>query len=303
MRFTLRQLEVFLAVARHESVSLAGHDLAMSQSAVSSALADLETQFDLLLFDRVGKRLQLNGSGRALRPRAEALIEQARELEAGLGNQSSMGLLRVGATLSIGNYLTVPLMARFMREHSGAQVTLDVANTAEIARKVQNFEIDVGLVEGEVQDPELEVTRWCDDQLVVFCGANHPFAKKRSLGDRELREAAWIVRERGSGTRQAFEHAMHGIFPELRIVLELQHTEAIKSAVRAGLGVGCVSRIALEEAFRHKSLVPCHVPGRDFGRAFFFVLHRHKYRSAGIRSWLELCKRNVDARGALRIEQ
>lgn len=303
MRFTLRQLEVFLAVARHESVSLAGSDLAMSQSAVSSALADLETQFDVLLFDRVGKRLQLNGSGRALRPRAEALLEQARELEVGLGNQAAAGLLRVGATLSIGNYLTVPLMARFMREQPGAQVTLDVANTAEIARKVQNFEIDVGLVEGEVQDPELEVTRWCDDQLVVFCGAGHPFAKKRSLGDRELREAAWIVRERGSGTRQAFEHAMHGIFPELRLVLELQHTEAIKSAVRAGLGVGCVSRIALEEAFRHKSLVPCHVPNRDFGRAFFFVLHRHKYRSAGIRNWLELCKRNVDARGKLRIDQ
>jgi DNA-binding transcriptional LysR family regulator len=295
MRFTLRQLEVFLAVARSESVSRAAEQLAMSQSAVSSALADLEQQFDLLLFDRIGKRLQLGGLGLSLRPRAEALLEQARALEHGLSNRSEVGALRVGATLTIGNYVAVPLMARFMREHPGARVSLDVANTEEIARKVSNFEIDVGLVEGELQEAELEVTRWCDDELVVFCAPSHPFAKRRALRDDDLRNAAWIVRERGSGTRQAFDLAMHGILPELQIALELQHTEAIKSAVEAGLGVGCVSRIAVEDAFRHGSLVPCKAPHRDFRRQFYFVLHRRKYRSAGVQRWLELCRQQFRA--------
>jgi DNA-binding transcriptional LysR family regulator len=295
MRFTLRQLEVFLAVARDESVSRAAEQLAMSQSAVSSALADLEQQFDILLFDRIGKRLQLGGLGRSLRPRAEALLEQARALEQGLANRNEVGSLRVGATLTIGNYVTVPLMAHFMREHPGARVTLEVANTAEIARKVSNFEIDVGLVEGELQEPDLDVTRWCDDELVVFCAPSHPFAKRRALADEELRTAAWIVRERGSGTRQAFDLAMHGILSELQIALELQHTEAIKSAVEAGLGVGCVSRIAVAEAFRHGALVPCKVPYRDFRRQFYFVLHRHKYRSAGVLRWLELCREQFPA--------
>jgi DNA-binding transcriptional LysR family regulator len=94
----------------------------------------------------------------------------------------------------------------------------------------------------------------------------------------------------GSGTRQAFEHAMHGILPELQIALELQHTEAIKSAVEAGLGVGCVSRIALEEAFRHRDLIACEVPHRNFKRQFHFALHRHKYRSTGLQTWLALCR-------------
>jgi DNA-binding transcriptional LysR family regulator len=295
MRFTFRQLEVFLAVARSESVSRAAEQLAMSQSAVSSALADLEQQFDLLLFDRIGKRLQLGGLGLSLRPRAEALLEQARALEHGLSNRSDVGALRVGATLTIGNYVAVPLMARFMREHPGARVSLDVANTAEIARKVSNFEIDVGLVEGELQEAELEVTRWCDDELVVFCAPSHAFAKRRTLRDDDLRNAAWIVRERGSGTRQAFDLAMHGILPELQIALELQHTEAIKSAVEAGLGVGCVSRIAVEDAFRHGSLVACKALHRDFRRQFYFVLHRHKYRSAGVQRWLELCRQQFRA--------
>jgi DNA-binding transcriptional LysR family regulator len=287
MRYTLRQLEVFLAVAQQESVSRAAETLAMSQSAVSGALADLERQFDILLFERLGKRLQLSGLGRSLRAHAEALQEHAQEFENELARHDAVGLLRVGATLSIGNHLMVPEIARFMREHPGARLTLDVANTVEIARQVTNFEIDIGLVEGELQEPELHVKRWRPDELVVFCAPSHPFAHQTELSDADLIGAPWIVRERGSGTRQAFDRAMHGILPDLRIVLELQHTEAIKSAVETGLGVGCVSRIALEDSFRYRTLVPCNVPQRDFHRWFYLVVHRQKYQSATMLSFLE----------------
>ncbi len=289
MRYSLRQLEVFLAVARSESVSRAASELGMSQSAVSGALADLERQFDILLFDRIGKRLRLSQLGHSLRPRCDALYEQALELEQAFSNESDVGVLRVGATLTIGNYVTVPLVARFMNEHPAARVTLEVANTAEIARKVANFEIDVGLVEGELHDPDLDVTAWCDDELSVFCAPDHPLAGRATLSDDDLLGAVWIVRERGSGTRQAFEHAMRGLLPDLRIALELQHTEAIKSAVESGLGIGCVSRLALEDAFARGSLAPCHVPHRDFRRQFCFVLHKQKHKSAAIQTWLELC--------------
>jgi DNA-binding transcriptional LysR family regulator len=292
MRYTLRQLEVFLAVARVESVSQAAEALAMSQSAASSSLADLERQFGIQLFDRIGKRLQLSALGRAVRGPAEAMLDRARDLEGVLQSEGEVGGLRIGATLTIGNHLAVPLMARFMREHQGARVTLAVANTVEIARQVANFEIDVGLIEGEIDEPELEVSPWRDDQLVVFCAPTHPFARKRALDDEDLRQAAWIVREQGSGTRQAFDRAMHGLLSQLHIALALQHTEAIKGAVEAGLGVGCISRIALEDAFKHGSLRPCRVPHRDFRRKFFFLLHKEKYRSAGIQRWLDLCRRD-----------
>jgi DNA-binding transcriptional LysR family regulator len=291
MRYSLRQLEVFLAVATHDSVSRAGRTLGMSQSAVSESLAELERQFSVRLFERRGKRLSLSELGRGLRPSAEALLAQARELEERLADQASVGTLRIGATLSIGDYLAPRLLARFMREQPGARVTLYVANTAEIAQRVRNFELDVGLVEGELLEPELEVTRWRPDELVVFCAPQHPFAKKRQLVDRDLLKARWIVREAGSGTRQAFERAMQGLLPELDIALELQHSEAILSAVKAGMGVGCLSRIALEDALADRRLVECKVPKRNFQRHFFFVLHKQKYRSAGVRAWLELCQR------------
>jgi DNA-binding transcriptional LysR family regulator len=290
MRFTLRQLEVFLAVARVESVSKAASTLAMSQSAVSGALGDMERQFDVQLFDRLGKRLQLSALGRAVRGRAEATLDQARDLERALDDRKQVGRLRIGATLTTGNYLVAPLMARFKREHPGADLTLAVANTEEIARQVANFEIDVGLVEGEVEHAALDITPWRDDELVVFCAAAHPLARKRSLTDEDLREATWILREPGSGTRQTFDRAMHGLLSQLQIALELQHTEAIKVAVEAGLGVGCVSRIALQESFRSGTLRACRVPGRDFRRQFYFLLHKQKYRSPGIQHWLELCR-------------
>jgi len=288
MRYTLRQLEVFLAVARTGSVSRAGDELAMSQSAVSGALADLERQFDVRLFDRLGKRLRLSDLGRALRSRAEAVWDEAHELETALAGHDDTSRLRVGATLTIGNYVAVPLMARYMREKPGALVRLDIANTEEIARRVANFELDVGLIEGELSHPHLTVTPFRDDELVVFAAPSHPLAKKRTLSDADLRDAQWIVREHGSGTRQAFDRAMTGILPDLHIALELPHTEVIKRAVEAGLGLGCVSRLALVDAFKAGTLKPRPVPHRDFRRQFYTVVHRQKHVGADLRRWLAL---------------
>jgi DNA-binding transcriptional LysR family regulator len=289
MRYSLRQLEVFLETAQQQNITRAAKALSMSQSAASSALKELEQQFDIQLFDRIGKRLQLNELGRLLQPRAQALMEQARALETDLDRHADAGPLKVGATLTIGNYLMVPLMGRYMAQTNAAKVSLHVANTREIVERVVSFDLDIGLIEGEMQHPELQITPWRDDELVVFCAPSHPLAQHQQLSDKDLLNAQWIVREAGSGTRQVFERALQGLLPQLQISLELQHTEAIKRAVESGMGVGCLSVIALREAFKHKTLVPLSVPQRDFRRKFYFILHRHKYLSAGIQRWLALC--------------
>ncbi|OOV88070.1 LysR family transcriptional regulator [Oceanospirillum linum] len=296
MRYSLRQLEVFLAAAHFENITKAAQNLSMSQSAASSALKELEQQFDIQLFDRVGKRLQLNELGRLLRPRAASLLAQAQELEIALQQHQQPGNLKVGATLSIGNYLAVNLMAQYMASQPDAKVTLDVENTAAIARKVVNFELDVGLVEGEIQHPELEVIPWREDELVVFASCNHPLAAAgKVLDDQALKSANWILRETGSGTRQTFDRIMSGILPELNVLLELQHTEAIKRAVEAGMGLGCLSRVTLEDAFSRGALVPLAIPHRNTRRLFYFILHKQKYRSAGVSRWLQLCREASDA--------
>ena len=291
MHFTLKQLRIFLAVASHENVSRAAEELSISQSAASTALKELEHRFNISLFDRVGKRLQLNEQGALLRPQAAALISQATQIESALMNHSDMGGIKVGATLTIGNYLAIGIIASFMQEHPLAKVELTVENTESIAYKVLNFELDIGLIEGELQEPDLDVDLWREDRLIVFCSPHHPLAKANKLKDQDLVEADWIVREKGSGTRQAFDRAMSGLLSETNLRLELQHTEGIKRAVEAGLGIGCLSELTLRDAFVQGTLVPLCAPQRDWRRKFYFILHKQKFLSRGVQSWIEHCKK------------
>ena len=293
MRYTLRQLEVFLAIAHFENVSHAAHHLSMSQSAASGALKELEGLYDIKFFERAGKRLKLNELGRQFWPRAEALLAQARELESDLQSRRDLGRLNVGATLTIGNYLAVAIMADYMAQQPGARVHLEVANTRSIVDRVLSLELDLGLIEGELNHPDLELLPWREDELVVFCSPDHPLSSKQALTDEDLRAGHWIVLESGSGTRQTFGRALHGLVAELDLALEPEHTEAIKRAVETGLGISCLSRVCLQEAFKRGSLVELSVPHRDFNREFYFVLHRQKYRSPGIERWLELCRASV----------
>ena len=291
MHFTLKQLKVFLAVASHENVSMAAEELAMSLSAASTALKELEQRFDVVLFDRVGKRLQQNEQGALLRQQAAALLSQAEQIESSLIRHSDVGELKVGATLTIGNYVAIGIMAAFIQDHPSAQVELDVENTQAIASKVRNFELDIGLIEGELQEPDLDVQYWRDDTLSVFCSPQHPLAKKKELSDVDLKQADWIIREKGSGTRQAFDRAMSGMLSEIILRLELQHTEGIKRAVEAGLGIGCLSELTLQDAFKRGTLVPLLAPQRDWTRKFYFILHKQKFLSRGVQSWIEHCKK------------
>ena len=295
MKLSLRQLEVFVAVARHQSVSRAADQLALSQSAASAALAELERQFDVRLFDRVGKRVRLNDFGAQLLPRAAEMLDRARELEALLQAKDAPGELHVGATLTIGNYLGTLIVSDFMQRHPGSKVTLDVQNTANIIAKVAGFDLDLGLVEGRCQHPDIDVIPWGDDSLEVFAAPHHPLAKKRRLTPDDLAAADWILREPGSGTRETFDLAVAGVLPTVKIKLELSHTEAIKRAVESGLGIGCISRLALREAFRRGSLVRLKAPFLKMDRQFLILVHKQKYRTSTSRQFVELCRQHMAA--------
>ncbi len=294
MKYTLRQLEIFLAAAHFQSISKAAEKLFMSQSAASESLKTLEAQFEVQLFDRIGKTLRLNEFGHSVRPLAQALLDQAEDFESAMRKHSVVGNLKIGATLSIGNYLAINLFAEFMERHPDSEPTLHVANSTEIQRMIHNFELDVGLVEGEVLDTDLESMFWRKDELQVFCSPSHPLAKKGRLDIQDIESVSWVVRETGSGTRQAFDWAMRAHLSKLNLRLELQHTEAIKRAVEANLGIGCLSSVTLQEAFKRGSLVPIALPDHDLRRNFYLVLHKRKYRSAGIQQWIHLCQELKD---------
>ncbi len=288
MKFSLRQIEIFSAIAREQNVSRAAERLCMSQSAASNALVELERQFDCPLFDRVGKSLHLNASGRALLPMAEQLLDQAREIESCLGG-GVLAPLTVGATLTIGNYLGTLVIAEYMQQHPEAQVSLQVANTQSIVERLLRFDCDIGLIEGEVSHPDLLVEPWLDDELVVFCGPAHPLAVAGTADTATLAGQAWILREQGSGTRRQFEQGVAPLLGRYNLRLELEHTEAIKRAVESNLGIGCLSRLALREAFRRGSLVEIATPQLDLRRHFYRVRHARRHESRAVQTFCAVC--------------
>ncbi|ADI29409.1 LysR family transcriptional regulator [Methylotenera versatilis] len=291
MKYSLRQLEIFVAICRTESVSRASEALSLSQSATSTALSELERQFDLQLFDRGGKSLRINETGQQLLPRAVELLDRAKEIENLLQGHAGFGHMRIGATLTVGNYLATILVARFLQEHSESRIQLKVHNTSTIVQQIANHELDLGMIEGDCNHPDIEVQPWIADELVVFSAPNHPLASQRKVSLEQLLQEDWILREKGSGTRATFDRAFHSYHSQLKIRLELEHTEAIKRAVESGLGIGCISRLALKDAFRRGSLVPISTPSLNLSRFFYFLWHKQKYQTTGIREFLDLCRR------------
>ncbi len=295
MKYTLRQLEIFLTIAKYQNISKAAAELYMSQSAASAALQNLEHAYEISLFDRQGKKLILNATGASLRFEAERLLTQCESFENFLLKHNDFGHLKIGASFTIGNHLLPKHLADYLAEFPEADVDFDIANTPDIVAKVLNYEVDIGMIEGDIQHKNLNLIPWKDDELVVFCSANHPYAKKQQLNNKDIKEAQWILREPDSGARHTFDKAFSDLLPDLNIFLEFKHNEAIKKAVEAGLGIGCLSYIVLQNNFNYGDLVPLSLPKRQLSRTFYFALSKAQTDKHAVKRWMELCENQATA--------
>lgn len=289
MKYSLRQIEIFLAAARTENISQAAAALSMSQSAASSSLSQLEQQFGVQLFERTGKSLRLSNTGIAMRNHAQQLMDKALGFQELLDGSADTGHLNIGASLTIGNYLGVRYFSDYVANYPDTDAHFEISNSTDIINKVLNFELDIGLVEYEAHHKDLQLIPWRQDQLQVFCSPSHPYANKPYLNATDINNARWILREPNSGTRQTFDRAMQGLLPNLDIFLELGHNEAIKRAVEANIGIGCLSEVALASNLKNGDLVALPLSNRSMHRHFYFVLNRHRERTKALERWIELC--------------
>ena len=216
-------------------------------------------------------------------------MDRAKEIESQLSGLAGYGEMHIGATLTIGNYLANLLVANFLKDYPESNIRLQVHNTKTIVQQVANHELDLGMIEGDCSHPDLHIEPWVADELAIFCAPDHPLAKKKKLNLDALLKEIWILREKGSGTRETFDRAFKD--KNLNIRLELEHTEAIKRAVESGLGIGCISRLALKDAFRRGSLVSLDVPNIKLNRYFYFLWPKKKYQTSGMKEFLILCKK------------
>ena len=289
MAISLRKLEVFATIAKLGSATKAAKQLLLSQSAVSMALADLENHHDGEVFIRRGRRLILNDRGKLLLPLAEEILKQSTDFAKRLESsaQEPTGELKIGASTTIGNYLLPLLVANFSKKYPKGRITMQVGNSEVISESLAQGRLDLALIEGPCHTEGLQQIHWRDDQLVIIAAPDHPWVKKDKVDQQELVEAEWIMREAGSGTREVFEHALGLPLKQLPAVVELGHTEAIKKAVEAGLGVSCLSRLAVQRELNLGVLVAIATP-LDLSRSLTLLLPESNYQSPLLKAGLEM---------------
>ncbi len=293
MTITLRQLEIFEKVASGRHVTQASEQLFITQSAVSMAIAELEKFIGAPLFERHGRRLLLNDRGRLIVPKVQDVLRQISTIEQMLIESvgEPIGILRAGASTTVGNYLLPAIVGEFSRQYPRAKVLLQVGNTGQIEHEVETGALDLGIIEGPTHTGSLHSTLWRSDELVVIVEKTHPWAQQKKVSNSLLEQAPWIMREKGSGTREVFESAMKKKGIAFTVSMELGHTEAIKKAVEAGLGISCLSRMAVAREIEHGWLMEVNT-NLDLRRNLIVLTRDSGYRTALLTAFLSLLEAN-----------
>ena len=289
-RITLKQLSVFVTIYQTGSTSRASEALHLSQSAVSSALTELEARLQMTLFERVGRRLNQHPNAHPIYIQAQAILGQALTLEHYHKHQA--GQIHIGASTTIGNYVLPPLLAKLYKALPDANVDMYIANTQEVVSEVEQLNIDIALVEGMPRPTDMKVLEqraWRTDTLVVFAKHDSRWLKEFSayndidncyeLSAEQLATLPLLVREAGSGTRQIIDEQLLQYLPNAEVIMAIQQSEAIKHMVSADIGLGCLSQHVIQAELAKGQLVQVKVAGIDLSRTWWLVWHKARHQS------------------------
>lgn len=264
--FSLKQLTVFDAIARLGSVSEAADELAMTQPAASMSLQQLESALGTELFVRVRKRMVLSERGKQLQPMARSLLVEARGIMSSMNSETHNELIRVGASPTVGGYLLNDICTEFMRKHPQVRLSISVLPAFDVIARVDEMALDVGLIEFITVRTTLEMTRWREEALVVFCSPEHPLAaSKRPLRTADLRGQRWCLQHRFSDTRRQFTLALMERIESMEIVLESDSLSILQQAVMFNVGMGCLPRPCIAQALASGHLVELHIKDLALG--------------------------------------
>ena len=291
----LRQLEVFAAVVEARSFSRAAEALHLTQSTVSEHVRLLEEELGTRLFDRLGRQTLPTKAGELLCGYARRILQLTGEARQALGQFLGQltGELAVGGSTIPGEYVLPALIGRFREKYPQISVSLVIQDTRGILDLLLAGRVELGVVGARLPHRSLEYTEFMPDELVVVVPAGHPWFGRKVVALQDLRKEPLLVREQGSGSRHALEGALREAGVELaalRLVGEMGSTQAIKQAVKAGMGLSIISKRAVEEECRHGLLWCVKIRDLKFTRHFYIVVHRERTRSPLCQAFLDFLR-------------
>lgn len=303
---TLEQLRIFLAVAEHMHFTRAAEELYITQPAVSAAIQSLETEYGVKLFHRIGRHVEITDAGKLLQVEAKTILDQVALTERGLRefNNLQKGELKIGSSLTIGNYWLPEKISEFQRCYPGISVNCSLANTEEICTGTATGRFDIGLVEGEVKNTlktYLDEEAVGSDRLVIVVGQSHHWFKSDRVFLTKLVTTDWVMREPGSGTQQRFEEALQnwGIeLTQLKVTLVLNTGEMVKSVVESGVAAAGISELMVKKELLLGTLKQIQViddrNGKnrtlEFVRPFLKLKHRQRFQTRLSKAFEEILK-------------
>jgi DNA-binding transcriptional LysR family regulator len=276
MKLTLRQLEIFLNVVESGHLTNVAKAMNLSQSAVSMSIKELEGILGKPLFDRINKKLVLNEMGRAFYKEITPIFKKLSDIEYEFQNAEHKGMIRVGASTTIVDYLMPSIICSYMNLYPDVKITLKEGNTKKIKELLKKGEIDIGFVEGFVSDSDIIKEKIGIDELIIVT-SHKDMAKPCNIED--LANKRWVLREEGSGTREVFLDYIKGKTEPLNVFFELGHTESIKSILQNRECLSCISKIAVQKELDNGTLYQVKVKNFDCKRDFLMIYHKDKYKS------------------------
>lgn len=286
---TLRHLKIFLAICDYGNVTLASEKLHIAQPSVSLALNELEKYYGIKLFDRISRKLYLTEVGRQFLEQTRHIIDLLDDMEKGIKDWEEFGILRIGSSITIGNCLLPEYIKEFSQIFPNITIKVFIDNSDVIEKKVLANEVDFALIEGIPQNKQIISNDFMDDELVFVCDTKHPFCKQKQISPQDLANSSFILREKGSGTRELFDSVMLLHHLTITPIWESISTHAIINAVQLGLGVSVLPYRLLQEELKNKTLHHISIKDIVFKRKFYIIYHQNKYLSKSAQAFIKMC--------------
>lgn len=270
------RLTVFYTVAKRLSFSRAAEELYISQPAVTKHIRELEQQYNSKLFDRKGNTIALTPAAEILLSHAESLFTIYRAIDFDMNAllQKHKGLLHLGASTTISQYLIAPVLAGFKKKFGDIELKLITGNTEQVEKALLEKQIELGIVEGRSKNQEISYSDFMKDEIVLVCNKQHLLAKTAEIEPMQLKEHRFIVREQGSGTRQVIDHALKNValgIADLPVEIQLGNTESIKSYLMHSDTLAFLSIHSINKELLNGELRIIDVKGLDITRSFYFI--------------------------------
>jgi LysR family transcriptional regulator, transcriptional activator of the cysJI operon len=288
----VRDLQVFLSVAKHLNYTRAAEEVNLSQPSVSVRMRQLERDLGSKLFEQLGKKVALTEAGQLLLPYAMRVIAAMDDASHAIDELQGLerGSLRIGASTTPGMYLIPQTIAQFKQRYPKIDVHLGVKDTRQIEEGIIRNDFDFGFVGGHLVGDEVDVLPWITDELKLIVPIGHRFARNRTVNPLDLSDEQFILREQGSATRAVVASHLRKLRIEPEAVMEIENPESVKKAVQSGLGIAFISAFAVETELKARTLLTVNIRNLEIRRELKIVYRKDKHLSRAAQAFIEIAR-------------